>query len=93
MTTRKQLIIEKYLVLESELMKHVDGSIFPSLDEIDLTDMVFFMTMTFVGVESEKAYHAKIRELIEGSSVRITEDVFEKIAPLIIEFIAWLKVL
>ncbi len=91
MTTRKQLIIEKYLVLESELMKHVDGSIFPSLDEIDVTDMVFFMTMTFVGVESKEAYHAKIRELIEGSGIRITGGVFEKIAPLIIEFIAWLK--
>jgi hypothetical protein len=74
-------------------MKHVDGSIFPSLDEIDVTDMVFFMTMSFVGVESKEAYHSKIKELIEGSGVRITEDVFEKIAPLIIEFIAWLKVL
>ena len=32
MTTRKELIVEKYLLLETELKKYVTDDIFPSLN-------------------------------------------------------------
>ena len=41
MTTRKDIIIEKYCILEKELMKFLDRDILPDLDEMDVCDLVF----------------------------------------------------
>jgi hypothetical protein len=48
-----QLIVQKYTELEKEMKKHIDGSILPSLDDIDVADFVYYTTITFLGVDSE----------------------------------------
>ena len=91
MTTRKTLIVAKYTVLELELKKHLDNSLFPSLDTVDLVDIVYYITLIFAGIESDKGYREKIRELITTDNINVDATKFDIIAPLIIEFIDWLK--
>ena len=93
MSTRKELIIKKYAIFELELKQHIDGNLFPSLHEIDLGDFVYFVTLTFVGVDSEEQFQVKIKELAESNGVALSEEVFVKVVPLVMEFITWLKVL
>ena len=45
MTTRRELIIQKYCALELELGQFIDSSLFPSLASIDLADLVTYLTM------------------------------------------------
>ena len=91
--TRKALIIQKYAILEEQLKQHIDGNLFPSLHEIDMSDFVYFVTLTFVGVDSEDQFQVKIKELAESNGVALSEEVFVKVVPLVMEFITWLKVL
>ena len=91
MTTRMQLIVLRYTELEVELKKHIDGSLLPSLEDIDVADLVYYTTITFFGVDSETQYHSKIKELIESNAITVSEKQFDKVAPLVIDFISWLK--
>ena len=91
MATRKTLIVEKYTALEAELKKHFSADLFPSLDAIDVCDLVYFITMTFLGVDSEEQYCEKIRELMTANAVKVDDDTFRVTQPLIAEFVAWLK--
>ena len=52
-----------------------------------------FVTLTFVGVDSEEQFQVKIKELAESNGVALSEEVFVKVVPLVMEFITWLKVL
>ena len=91
MTTRKELIVEKFTTLEKELKPLFNGTIFPSLEEIDLADLVYYITITFLGIDSEQQYNDKIEELLSSNNIQTTKEVFGKISPKIIEFISWLK--
>ena len=89
--TRRELIVQKYSALELELSQYFDSSLFPSLRDIDLADMVTYITMIFMGIEIEADYRVKICELITNNEITVSSVVFDKIAPLIIEFVTWLK--
>lgn len=93
MTTRKELIVGKYTALETELKKHFDNTLFPSLEDIDLADLVYYITMIFLGTITDLQFHAKIRELLDTNGVKVSDDVFQKIAPLIIDFVQWMRAL
>ena len=91
MSTRKELILEKFTTLEKELKPLFNGNIFPSLQEIDLADLVYYITVTFLGIDSESQYNEKIEELMISNNIKTTKEVFGKISPKLIEFISWLK--
>lgn len=92
--TKKDLLIERYTALEKHLRLHLNTDLFPSLDSIDVIDLSFFITMTFVGVESETEIKSKIREIIETYSINIDEYKFSRdIAPPIVEFLTWYRTL
>lgn len=93
MTTRKELLLEKFTALESELKQYVDKSVFPSLDEIDLSDLVFYVTMTFLGMNDAASMGGKIKELIDSNNVTITEENLKKVIPLVADFVVWLRAL
>jgi hypothetical protein len=90
-TTRKTLIVEKYSVLEAELRKHFSAELFPSLDSVDVADLVYLITMLFVGVDSEEQYRVKIRELMDANGAKVGDEAFLVVVPLIAEFVAWMK--
>ena len=93
MSTRKQLIVNKIIALEKAIETYVDKSLFPSLDEIDVCDLVFYITFTFVGLNDTVSMGEKIKELIVANNVTITDDNLVKVLPLVAEFIMWLRVL
>ena len=89
--TRRELIIQKYCALELELSQYFDSSLFPSLQDIDLADMVTYITMIFLGIQTVEDYRGKIRELITTNGITVSNEVFDKVVPLVMEFITWLK--
>ena len=91
MATRKTLIVEKYGALEVELRKYLSAELFPSLDTVDVCDLVYLITITFIGVDSEEQYRVKIRELLDSHGVKVEEAAFGVVAPLIAYFVGWLK--
>ena len=93
MTTRKELIVEKYLLLEAELKKYVTDDIFPSLDCIDVADLVYYITLIFLGVTTDEQYRIKIRELLITNGIKISDTHIGIIIPLIQSFVEWMKAL
>ena len=93
MTTRRALIIQKYTALETELKQYFSAELFPSLETIEVSDMVFLLTMTFVGVNDDEQYKEKIASLITSNKITITDDDFDIVCPLITDFVKWLKAL
>ena len=102
MTRRKDLIIEKYCILEKSLLKDIDVDILPNLDEIDLTDMVFIINYQFMNITTESQYANKINEMIvinglvinsyeQSNGLVINEEKMYHIIPLISNFVLWLK--
>ena len=91
MTTRKELIIDKYCKLENKLLEYLDKNIFPNLDEIDISDVVFLLTYQFLNINTDDEYSIKIKEIILCHELTVKESDLVVILPLIIEFIKWIK--
>ena len=75
----------------TELKNYFDAELFPSLDDIDVADLVFFITMNFVGIEKQQEFHEKIIDLITSNGFKITDCQLVKVVPLISEFVLWLR--
>ena len=59
MSTRKELIIKKYTELESIIKTHVDVSLFPSLEDYDTADLVYYITLIFMGIQTEEQFKGR----------------------------------
>ena len=90
MTTRKELITKKYLSLISQLNEFIPASIFPSLDEIDLVDVIFLFNLCF---KNESSYKASLKDLIELKNVAVSDAQLNQIYDIVLPFIVWLKAL
>ena len=97
MTTRKELIIEKYSILKEQIMKYTDQeSFFGISDDINddsIADLVFYTTMLFVGIDTDIQYENKIQELFELNQINISKENELKVIEIIREFVQWLKLL
>ena len=97
MTTRKQLIIEKYSILKEQIMRYTNqDSFFGISDDINddsIADLVFYTTMLFVGIDTDIQYENKIQELFELNQVNIAKENELKVIEIIREFVQWLKLL
>ena len=91
MTTRKELITTKYIELQEQLKGFMDVSLFPALEELDLADIVIYLTMIFMGVTEETEYRNKIKDLMKMKDVKVDDATFERILPICILFLEWLK--
>lgn len=94
--TRATLIVEKYNTLQKELesilgKKDTDAALFPSLDDIDLSDLVYFVTITFVGLETEEQFRKEITSLVSCHGFSVTDKQMEKLVPKILLFVIWLR--
>jgi hypothetical protein len=90
MTTRKEIIINKYLEFQNNINNIVPINIFPSLEEVDVVDLLLFFNFTF-GYVNE--YENIITELISFNNVKIQPDELQKVMPVIIQFIDEFKLL
>ena len=90
MTTRKEIIINKYLEFQNNINNIVPIDIFPSLEEVDVVDLLLFFNFTFGYVND---YENIITELISFNNVKIQPDELQKVMPVIIQFIDEFKLL
>lgn len=91
--TRATLITEKYTILTNELKTFFDAELFPSLDSIDIADLVFFITVSFLNVNTEDQFTDKIIDLITSNGFKITDKQMVRVVPLIQEFVLWIRAL
>jgi hypothetical protein len=88
--TRKEIIITKYLECQNNIKKVVDVDIFPSLEDLDVVDLLLFFNMTFGYTDS---YTDIINDLIFFNGVKIQPEELTKVMPVIIQFIDEFKLL
>ncbi len=91
MSNRKEILISKYAELISNISSVGFPQVFPSLEDIDIVDMLLLFNFYFASCE-EANYEGKIRELSQFQKKEITDDKFEKGTPIIINYINWLKI-
>ena len=86
--TRKDLITEKYTELKIQLEEYIDGSLFPSIENIDISDIVFYLNFYFPK-NGQKEYIATIEKLLKP--IEISDNDISEVTNLIIDFITFLN--
>ena len=69
--TKKEHLTKEYLKFIQEMKTIIDCDIFPSLDEVDITDILLFFNITFVGMDY---YCDIIKNLIHMNHYEITDE-------------------
>jgi hypothetical protein len=84
--TRKELITEKYNALITMLNNtgYLKGNVFPSLDDIDVGDVIYFFQLSFP--DSSK-YTESIEELLECHDVKLKPKERKEIIGIILPFL------
>jgi len=81
--TRRDIIVSKYLQFQKELKQlNFDCSIFPSLDEVDLVDLLVLFNMYFNSLTNVED---SLNQLLLLNNVSCTEEVKN----ICIKFITW----
>ena len=88
--TRKEIVINKYLEFQNNIKEIVDVDIFPSLEDIDIVDLLLFFNMSFGYTDN---YTDIINDLISFKKVKIQPEDLLKVMPVIIQFIDEFKLL
>ena len=90
MRTKKDLITENYLVLKSSLEQYIESNLFPSLDDYEITDIIYYLNLYFPKNQEEE-YINTIENLIKQKNVYITDNDFTIVVNLILDFINFLN--
>ena len=86
MTTKKSLIIIKYLKLVEQIEIITGKNIFPEF--IDAIDIIFYFGYSFM---KESEYCQVIDDILEINNIYLDDEVFEKVCDVVIEFIILLN--
>ena len=88
MTTKKEVLIKKYIEYQNEVKEIIDCSILPSLDDFDILDILLYFNLYFNIGQSN--YEKTIYEIIEMNNLIINDTDLKKVMPLTIDLIDWL---
>ena len=83
MTTRKDVLTNKYEILKNKLELYVDKDLFPSND-FDIVDIISFIKLYF---PNGSDYNETIRGLMKEKEIIVSDNDFWIISSLIIQFI------
>ena len=72
------------------ILNHIDGSLFPSLDDYDITDIIFYLNLYFAKGREEE-YIDTIEKLMKQKQIDINDDDYTTVVNLIIDFINFLN--
>ena len=93
-TTRKKLIIDKYMTLTNELEKYTDKSILPVLgDDFDVDKLIVYFNYFFMNSNNEEEYRLVILDIIDSNNINIEPHKFKIVFPMIHNFLLWFKTL
>ena len=87
MATKKDKIIKKFLQYEKDVKEIIDTSIIPSLEDIDVLDLLLYINLYF---NNEHDKRKTIIYLIDMQGIDITQEQFDKAMPMTIDLIEWL---
>ena len=87
--TKKEYLQKKYIEFSHDITVILKTKIFPSLDELDITDILLFFQYTFWGTEN---YTDIVKNLISMHHYEIDDEMFHKLYPIIEKYINDLKV-
>ena len=88
MTTKKEILIKKYIEYQNEVKRNIDCSILPSLNDFDILDILLYFNLYFNIGQSN--YEKTIYEIIEMNKLDINDTDLIKVMPLTIDLIEWL---
>lgn len=84
--TRKELITEQYAILKTQIEQTglIKSELFPSLNDIDIGDLIYFFQLTF---SDSSNYKESIIDLLECKNIYLNEKEQEQIVNIIIPFL------
>ena len=91
MPTKKELITENYLILTKALEEFVEKSLLPTLDDLDIVDIMYLLKHFFPKEKTQDQYIDMIKFLISEKEVVISDDHLPIIINLILDFINFLN--
>jgi hypothetical protein len=91
MPTRKELITENYLILTKALEEFIEKSLLPTLDDLDIVDIMYLLKHFFPKEKTQDDYIAMINFLISEKEIIITDDHLPIVINLILDFINFLN--
>ena len=79
MTTRKDLITIKYIELLNKIKQHTPIEIFPSLEDIEIYEMVYYFNMYFNF--DYKNHYIVVKDIIQQKKLNISDEILNIIYP------------
>ena len=86
MTTKKEIIVKRFLQYEHEIKQLIDASILPSLEDIDVCDLLIFINLYF---NNDNDKETIIFNLISMQGLDINKEDITKAMPLTLQLIEW----
>ena len=85
-SSRKDFLTELYLEFQKDInnINNKYKNLFPSLDEIDIIDLLFLFNFTF---KYNEDYHEPIRTLMKNNNINLIESEYKLAFPVIKKFI------
>ena len=88
MTTKKEILIKKYMEYQLQVKQIINCNILPSLEDFNILDILLYFNLYF---NLGQTNHEKtIRDIIELNNLIIDEDDIQKVMPLTLKLIEWL---
>ena len=88
MTTKKEILIKKYIDYQNQMKQIIDCNILPSLDDFDILDILLYFNLYFnIG---QPDYETVIRDIIEMNKLNIDQNDLNKVMPITLDLIEWL---
>ena len=88
MTTKKEILIKKYIDYQNQMKQIIDCNILPSLDDFDILDILLYFNLYFnIGQPDHKKV---IQDIIELNKLDIDENDLNKVMPITLDLIEWL---
>ena len=88
MTTKKEVLIKKYMDYQNQIKQIIDCNILPSLDDFDILDILLYFNLYFnIG---QPDYKKVIDDIIDLNKLNINENDLQMVMPLTLDLIDWL---
>ena len=88
MTTKKEVLIKKYIDYQNQMKQIIDCNILPSLDDFDILDILLYFNLYFnIG---QPDYKKVIEDIIEINKLNIDQNDLNKVMPITLDLIEWL---
>ena len=84
MTTKKDILIEKYTIMINNIKIHTDIKIFPDINDFELYEILYYFKLYFFNYEDS---YTTIKNIITEKNLDITDDILILIFPYIKEFL------